>query len=50
MTELINIIVPFAEATDDTHGDGARIGFVVPTVVAMHTVLHRLHTEVPHQP
>jgi hypothetical protein len=39
LKELIDILQPFAEATDKAQGNDARISCVVPTVVALHKYL-----------
>lgn len=39
LLELIDILQPFAEATDKTQGNSARISCVLPTVVALHKCL-----------
>ena len=39
LQELIDILQPFAEATDKTQGNFARISCVLPTVVALHKCL-----------
>ena len=39
LKELVDILQPFAEATDKAQGNDARISCVVPTVVAFHKYL-----------
>jgi hypothetical protein len=48
LVELVEILHPFAEATDKTQGNSPRISCVVPTVVALHKFLSSVKNSVKH--